>query len=157
MNSSSPTAASRDEFSPQVKRVLARRAALHCSRCYASTSGPQVHTESSLNVGVAAHITAAAPGGPRYDQSLSQEARRSAANGIWLCQNCAKLVDNDAIRFPENLLRKWKSKTETLALEHIGRADEGFAQVGDDRIRKASFPPQHASVKSILSPLARSG
>ncbi len=147
MNGSNSTAATRDDFSPQVKRVLAQRAALRCSRCHASTSGPRVHTESSLNVGVAAHITAAAAGGARYDQSLSREARRSAANGIWLCQNCAKLVDNDAIRFPENRLRGWKSRRETLALEHIGRADDGFAQVGHDRLRKPAFllPNTHRS------------
>jgi hypothetical protein len=48
-----------------------------------------------LILGVAAHITAASPDGPRYDQNLSSEQRKSPDNGIWLCQNCAKLVDND--------------------------------------------------------------
>ena len=49
----------------------------------------------SVNVGEAAHITAAAPGGKRYDPSLTPEDRRAASNGMWLCELCAKLIDTD--------------------------------------------------------------
>jgi hypothetical protein len=52
-----------------------------------------------IDVGVAAHITAASPGGPRFDPNLSDKERASATNGIWLCQNCAKLIDNDVAQF----------------------------------------------------------
>jgi ribosomal protein L37AE/L43A len=65
------------------------------------------------NIGVAAHISGAAPGGPRYDASMSSEARKSINNGIWLCANCARLVDGDAVSqrvsramFEENLTNK---------------------------------------------------
>lgn len=75
----------------------------------------------SLNVGVAAHITGASPGGPRFDPELSNESRRGADNAIWLCQNCAKLVDNDPVRFDVSELRKWKREAEARALESIGR------------------------------------
>ena len=113
----------RDDFSASVKQQLANRVNHRCSNpdCRATTSGPQLEPEGSINVGVAAHITAASLGGPRYDAMLSPENRASTANGIWLCQNCAKLVDNDSLRFPADLLREWKARAEAEAFEKIGR------------------------------------
>lgn len=114
---------SRDEFPADIKRTLANRAGNVCSNpeCRALTSGPQLDPEKSLNVGVAAHITAASEGGPRFNPVLTPVDRSSAENGIWLCQNCAKLVDNDSIRYPDKLLRDWKSAAEHRALNHIGK------------------------------------
>ena len=66
----------------------------------------------AVNVGVGAHIIAASPGGPCYDPSLSREERSGHKNGIWLCQTCAKLIDNDPARFTVDVLRKWKSDAE---------------------------------------------
>jgi hypothetical protein len=68
-----------------------------------------------VNIGVAAHITAAAARGPRYDPSLSAEGRSSITNGIWLCQNCAKLIDNDVGRYSVELLCLWKRQAEESA------------------------------------------
>src|ERR1700733_2771790 len=112
-----------DDFSESTKRALANRVGNLCSRpeCHALTSGPQSDPAKALNLGVAAHITAASPGGPRYDAFLSQDDRCSATNGIWLCQNCAKLIDNDSERFPVELLRQWKDQAEAHALEHVGK------------------------------------
>src|SRR3954454_24657270 len=100
----------RDDFSEAVKATLAKRVSFVCSRrdCRAPTSGPQMDSEKALNVGVAAHITAASERGPRFDASLTPEQRSSVDNGIWLCQTCGKLVDNDGIRFPADELRSWK-------------------------------------------------
>ena len=69
-----------------------------------------------MNIGVAAQITAASSGGPRYDASLTTEQRRSIDNGIWLCQNCATLVDKDEPRHPVAVLRGWKREAERSAL-----------------------------------------
>jgi|ERR1700722_389405 hypothetical protein len=112
-----------DDFSDQVKRVLANRVGHRCSNpeCRALTSGPQDDSAKSVNVGVAAHITAASPGGPRYDPDLVPEERSAPSNGIWLCQNDGKLVDNDAARFTVDVLMKWKSDAETEAKERVGR------------------------------------
>jgi hypothetical protein len=68
---------------------------------------------------VAAHITAASPDGPRYDPVLSQDERRSQNNGIWLCQTCAKLVDNDPLRYHAEMLREWKAFAEDRAARAI--------------------------------------
>jgi len=74
----------RDEFSEEVKRIAAARVGYRCSnpRCRKLTSGPKADSGRALSIGVAAHITAASPGGPRYDESLSAEQRSSIENAI---------------------------------------------------------------------------
>lgn len=113
----------RDDFSANVKQHLGLRVNHRCSNpnCRATTSGPQCRPEASVNIGVAAHITAASIGGPRFNAALRTEERASAQNGIWLCQSCAKLVDNDEARFSEDLLRAWKQVAEAEALDQIGK------------------------------------
>ena len=107
----------RDDFKPDVKEILARRVGMRCSNpnCRQPTSGPQQDPAKSVNVGVAAHITAAAKGGARYDSLLSKEDRGSIENAIWLCQVCAKLVDNDPLVYTNDLLREWKRISEEAA------------------------------------------
>jgi len=115
------TTMARDDFSPAVKELLAKRVGYRCSNpyCRQPTSGPQVDPAKVINVGVAAHITAASAGGARYDGSLSQEQRADSSNGLWLCQKCAKLVDNDEVRYTIQGLQKWKSAAEELALSEL--------------------------------------
>jgi hypothetical protein len=117
MRSKREVTANRDDFSPEVKDILARRVGTACSNpnCRQSTSGPQEDPKKVLNIGVAAHITAASRKGPRYDDKLTADERTSVENGIWLCQNCGKLVDNDALRYPTDLLRRWKQLSEEAA------------------------------------------
>jgi len=112
-----------DDFSPLVKKTLADRVGHLCSNpdCHALTSGPQDDPAKAVNLGVAAHITAASPGGPRYDPDLLPEERSSPSNGIWLCQNCAKLVDNDVLRFPVTTLNKWKAEAEADTKNRLGK------------------------------------
>lgn len=115
-----------ERFNQKVSEELARRAGHRCSMpaCRAPTSGPSATLASGASsVGVAAHITAASPGGPRYDQRLSPDERRSASNGIWLCQTHAKQIDDDEARFPRDLLRAWRE-----AAEHRAGLDQGWPE-----------------------------
>ena len=107
----------RDDFLAATIRTLASRAGHHCSnpQCLRPTSGPSSEESKSVNVGEAAHITAAAPGGKRYDRNLTPQERRAASNGIWLCELCAKLIDTDEARFTAELLRRWKKGAEDRA------------------------------------------
>jgi len=116
----------RDDFSKQTLDRLAKRVGVRCSNpsCRKLTTGPRTESPYIINIGVGAHITAASPGGPRYDLSLSSQQREFADNGIWLCQNCAKLIDNDSERYPAEALREWKAKAESSALAEL----EGKAQ-----------------------------
>lgn len=102
----------RDDFPTRVVSLLVKRAASRCSICDCTTSGPGQDPDGSVNVGVAAHIRAASPGGPRYDATMSPAERRSIKNGIWLCQNDAKHVDDDPARFTVAYLEELKATHE---------------------------------------------
>lgn len=117
----------RDDFDNKTKQLLAQRVGHSCSnpKCRQRTSGPQEGSAKAVNIGVAAHITAASARGPRHDPSLSSEQRRSFENGIWLCQDCAKLIDNDEQRYNVDLLRKWKRWSEDSARREIEEKGAG--------------------------------
>jgi hypothetical protein len=74
----------RDDFSEKTKETLAKRVGMHCSnpQCRKLTSGPRADPTKALNIGVAAHVTAAAPGGARYDPSLSYRERHLAMSEL---------------------------------------------------------------------------
>lgn len=118
----------RDNFSSKTKKVLAERSAWRCGfpGCTASTIGPSEADEAkSITLGEAAHITAAAPKGPRYDDRLSEDERSDGANGIWMCRPHAKLVDADEDMYSAETLRLWKAGAEGLAAQELksgGRA-----------------------------------
>ncbi len=112
----------RDDFSPKTKDILSKRVGTLCSNpdCCVLTFGPQVDSEKSINIGVAAHIEGAAPNSARYNAKQSKEERSSINNGIWLCQNCAKKIDDDVNKYTTELLTYWKAQAEERATRAIG-------------------------------------
>lgn len=111
----------RDDFSASIKETLAKRVGYRCSNphCRKMTSGPHSDDNKSVNIGVAAHIKAAAPGGKRYDSTMSSVERSGILNGIWLCQSCSKLIDSDEESFPVEEIESWKSDSEEFARNEI--------------------------------------
>lgn len=105
---------SRDDFSKETVLLLGQQVAYRCSNpdCTQVTVGPNEDPHRRTMLGVGAHITAAAPGGPRYDASLTSEERSDISNGIWLCSNCATLIDRNESAYSIELLNDWKSKAE---------------------------------------------
>ncbi len=79
----------RDDFSESTKNQIAKRAGWRCSypSCGRATVG------GLINVGTAAHICAAAPGGPRYDVKQTSQQRKSVENGIWMCRDHGTAID----------------------------------------------------------------
>ena len=112
---------SRDDFTSATKELLANRVGRRCSNpaCRKLTCGANTNPEKITNIGVAAHICAAAQGGPRYDASMTPEERKSFENGIWLCQSCSKLIDTDITRYPKELLQSWKQLAEQTAILEV--------------------------------------
>ena len=112
----------RDDFSIPTARKLAERVGFNCSNpdCEAVTVGPGSEKGSSMKVGMAAHITAASPGGPRYNANLSPRERKSGENGIWLCTICGKAVDADESGHTVGQLRQWKRRAEKRAEQNLG-------------------------------------
>ncbi|MGZ3237096.1 MAG: hypothetical protein ACXWIN_00340 [Burkholderiaceae bacterium] len=113
----------RDNFTAKVGRTLERRVNGHCSRpgCGVPTSGPNSDPDKASSMGIAAHICAAAPGGPRYDPGMTPLQRAGSANGIWLCANCSILIDRDETEFTVALLQAWKTQAEKKADQDLGK------------------------------------
>jgi len=107
----------RDDFTQPTIEIIARRAGYRCSNpnCGRQTFGPSSQPAETVNIGVAAHITAASERGPRRDPTLTPEQRRHPDNGLWLCQVCAKLIDSDASYYTIALLHRWKDQAEQAA------------------------------------------
>lgn len=104
----------RDNFSKATTEVLAKRVGYLCSNpnCRQLTIGANEKTEKSTSIGIAAHITAASVGGPRYDTTLTTEERCHIDNGILLCGNCSILIDKDPSKYPIDTLKQWKTDAE---------------------------------------------
>ena len=113
----------RDNFKQSVIDILFKRSGGKCCMCGATTFGPHTGRHDKFqNIGQAAHISAAAPGGPRYDRKMAAEERTSAKNGMWLCSNCHSQIDRDTDRFPLPVLRKIKREAEERARKEVGVA-----------------------------------
>src|SRR5258706_15891346 len=116
----------RDDFPPKVKRELEKRAGHHCSVCAQPTGGPASGSRGAISDGWAAHITAAAPGGPRFNPDLTPDQRRSFENGIWTCTRHGREIDEDKHAYTVELLRGLKWVREAKAKEEM-RAPSGPA------------------------------
>lgn len=125
-------ASKRTEFTKTNKRKLAERVAWRCSYpgCETVTIGPG--TESSnqvIKLGDAAHIHAAASGGPRFDPSMTITERRSIDNGVWMCQRHARLIDADYTNYSADTLRQWKKQKENQSYQALQLPERGIRAV----------------------------
>ncbi|MBX8519362.1 tetratricopeptide repeat protein [Pseudomonas cichorii] len=113
----------RDDFKKSIKAALRERVAHRCSNpeCRVPTAAPGSGDTEVIRGGDAAHITAASPKGPRYDESISAAKRSSIENGIWLCVVCARKIDHNSDAYPVELLRQWKVAAETTASLEFGK------------------------------------
>lgn len=111
----------RDDFTQATKHKLAGRVGWRCafSGCGVPTIGPQLGAGGVLITGKAAHITAAAPEGPRYDPTLTPAQRRHADNGVWMCANHADIIDKDHRNYSVETLRQFRTLAETAAHEAV--------------------------------------
>ncbi|MDN3365896.1 hypothetical protein QQO24_01755 [Ralstonia pseudosolanacearum] len=136
----------RDDFTEATKQKIAKRAGWRCSfpTCRTDTVGATSDGEGEINIGTAAHICAAAPGGPRYDATMSPEERSSAKNGIWMCRDHGKAIDSPDPQFTVELLREWKKQAQIASWRRVlrneaapGHADVTNAQLAE-RVRAAA-------------------
>lgn len=80
------TKSNRDNFSEKVRLQLRDRVALFCFKpdCRVLTVGASEEAGKVARIGIAAHITAAAPGGLRYDENLTPQQPQNVSfkNGL---------------------------------------------------------------------------
>lgn len=121
----------RDDFSEKTKSQIAKRAGWLCSypTCRAHTVGATSDGNGEINIGTAAHICAAAPGGPRYDEKMTPEERSSAKNGIWMCRDHGTAVDPRDPEFTVERLREWKRQAEYESWQRVLRNDSASVPI----------------------------
>jgi hypothetical protein len=114
-------AKNRDDFTKRTIDILGKRVGFLCSNpdCRRYTIGPNEEADKATIIGIAAHITAASPNGPRFDPDFTDEQRIHIDNGIWLCSNCATLIDKDPGKFSVELLHEWKKNTEAELSKYL--------------------------------------
>lgn len=116
----------RDNFTEKTRLWLDKQAGGVCSypSCRRPTGGATSDGKGVINIGVAAHICAAAPGGPRYDPEMTPEERGALDNGIWLCQDHAKALDSNDSYFTTENMRRWKREAQQRSFHGVmGRGD----------------------------------
>lgn len=160
----------RDDFSKDTIRKAAGRVGYRCSfpGCPNATIGASMESPTKTSItGVAAHICAAAEGGPRYDKSMTVEERSGVENCIWLCQTHSKLIDTDVKTYTIEKLRQWKADAELAASKALADGDyfgeyykgngdnlDILKQLFDDMIIEGQYSRLHtmlAQYKTILS------
>ena len=130
--------ATRDDFTQKTIREVAGRVGYRCSfpECPNHTIGASMENISKVSVtGVAAHICAAAPGGPRYDANMTPAERKSHDNCIWMCQTHARLIDTDETQYTVEKLLTWKREAEERAAKALANPDywsEYYRNNGDN-------------------------
>jgi hypothetical protein len=160
----------RDDFPPAVIEALGKRVGYFCSNpeCGRPTVGPHTSPAKWVMLGVAAHITAAASGGKRYDSNLTPEKRKEISNGIWLCQICGKLIDSDELKYKKEVILKWKADKEAEIEANVTRgvvADVNgpplavsdrlmMGYIANVQIDDGSIAPVLTSRKRVSIPLA---
>ncbi|WNN41346.1 hypothetical protein RIN61_08600 [Pseudomonas inefficax] len=149
------TAPKRDNFLGTTTQKLRDSAGNVCSfpGCYVHTHGAKSNGEGAVGIGVACHIKAAAPGGPRYDEHQSPEDRKHFDNGIWMCQTHSKLIDADESPYSVTTLLQWKRDAEARSNSLLNQksftekevkaaADKGSADLLHRFINRANDPLQ---------------
>jgi len=116
----------RDDFDSKTIEILAKRASYICSnpdcRCL-TVAASDVDEMKFIYNGIAAHVTAASKGGPRYDENKTPEQRSNISNGIFLCGNCSIAIDkNNGIDFSEQQLLDWKTEHENWIRENLNKS-----------------------------------
>ena len=160
----------RDDFTLDTIRRAAGRVGYRCSfpGCPNATVGASMENARKVSMtGVAAHICAAAKGGPRYDENMTPDKRRGIENCIWLCQTHAKLIDTDEKTYPADLLRQWKAVAEERASKALANGDYfaeyyksngdnlcALSQLFDDLISSGQFDQLRALLEQYKTTLS---
>lgn len=131
-------AKNRDDFSKDTIRRAAGRVGYRCSfpGCGNPTIGASMENKTKVSIiGVAAHICAAAEGGPRYNKNMSPAERSDISNCIWMCQTHSRVIDTDVNTYTVERLQTWKKDAEEAAARALANGsffDEYYNSNGDN-------------------------
>jgi len=114
---------SRDRVPAAQEKVVIARSGNKCAYpdCGLDlTIDPKIDGDRPKATGKVAHIAAASPGGPRYDETMTPEQRGSAENLVYLCGPHHDVVDTQLEYHTRQFLLEAK-RTHELAVERAVR------------------------------------
>lgn len=124
----------RDDFPDSVRDAIARKSGYRCSNpncpTRASLIGASSDGRKKINMGIVAHIRAAAPGGARYDPTMTPQERGGEENGLFLCRHCAALVDADDTAYPPEVLHQWRRMAYQRAAQSLAMSPDSSGREG---------------------------
>ena len=148
----------RDDFNKSARTSIGKQAGWHCSYpgCRRPTEGSNSEGDGEISIGVAAHICAAAPGGPRYNREMSSETRKSASNGIWPCQTHAKLIDSKDPMFTVALLHEWKQSASAWSWHNVDQFESEITGAAPNLGKEELYKPLRVAAANDLDVFRRS-
>lgn len=129
----------RNDFTAKTKKLLCIQVCGHCSICGVLTTWVDENTEKKENIGEAAHIEAAAKGGPRFNPNQTDKDRSSLYNGIWLCSNCHTKIDSNEDEYTVALLHCYKNRAIANAKKNQHDALRGIGLVTGQDFTRSMF------------------
>ncbi|GAA3945165.1 hypothetical protein GO495_31075 [Chitinophaga oryziterrae] len=101
--------------------------------------------------GEVAHITAASPAGPRYNIAMSAKERSGIDNSIFLCSNCATLIDkNNGMDYPVEKLKLWKTKHEAWVKKNLNKRADKVGEISNMNNNNRGIIAKNVYINSIL-------
>jgi hypothetical protein len=85
-------------------------------------------------IGVAAHISAAAPGGRRYLPELTSMERTAIENAIWLCATHGTLIDQDDRTYSIDRLQRMKADHEARIGQQLRSRTTGLIEESENLV-----------------------
>lgn len=118
-------------FIPKTIRNIQERSAFICNNplCRKLTVKASNDSETASDIlGEAAHIYPAAKNWARYDSTILSPFIKSQKNAIWLCRECAKLIDRNPKKYTVEVLFNWKTDLEVY-VQNLTTQDSRLRQL----------------------------
>lgn len=111
-------------ISDKTRKVLWGRSGSLCAFCKAKLVVDASALDREAVVGDECHINSGAPGGPRHEPTIPQDAIDDLANLILLCRVHHKLIDDQAETFSAATLKQLKQNHEDWVQKRLSASDE---------------------------------
>ena len=118
-------------FTPKIIKNIQERSAFICNNplCRKLTVKASNDSETASDIlGEAAHIYPAAKNWARFDSKIESSFIKSQKNAIWLCRECAKLIDKNPQKYTVEVLYTWKTELE-IYVQNLTTQDTRLRQL----------------------------
>jgi len=145
---------SRDNFPSEVINTVKLQSAYICANpdCRKLTVAPSLINEMKVQyVGKVAHISGAAINGPRYLPEMSATDRMAIGNAIFLCSNCADMIDkNGGIDYELALLHSWKKEHYDWVLANLNKDPQSKTGSVNSKFQMGGITANTINIASLL-------